>query len=135
MLHENLNAVHPTSSLIGTNHWRILKNPQNGLFKDFWIFGFFKNPQKGFFKGFCGFFKGIFSSVLTEGTQMKLMKRKFRQWWNSNIYQKFLSWSSTLQFFTILWPKPTGMFEIAYSRLCIGKLRKQTTVEKMDRCS
>ena len=34
MLHENLNTAqhHPTSSLIWTNHWKILKNPQNGFF-------------------------------------------------------------------------------------------------------
>ena len=44
---------HPTSSLIRTNHWKILKNPQNG------------------------FSKGIFSSVPTDGAQMKLIKRKF----------------------------------------------------------
>ena len=63
MLHENFNAVHHlTSSLIWTNHRKIsgLKNPQNGLFK------------------------GIFSSVPTDGAQMKLMKLKFGQWWNSN---------------------------------------------------
>ena len=51
MLHANLNVVHHlTSSLIRTNHWKILKNPQNG------------------------FFKSIFSSVATDGAQMKLMK-------------------------------------------------------------
>ena len=34
MLHENLNAAHHlTSSLIWTNHRKILKNPQNGFFK------------------------------------------------------------------------------------------------------
>ena len=72
MLHENLNAAHhSTSSLIRKNHQKILKNPQNGSFK------------------------GIFSSVPTDGTPMKLMKRKFRQWWNCNIYQIFLSLSST----------------------------------------
>ena len=50
MLNENLNAEHHlTSSLIQTNHLRILKNPQNG------------------------FFKGIFSSVPTDDAQMKLM--------------------------------------------------------------
>ena len=86
MLHENLNAAHHlTSSLIQTNHQKILKNPQNG------------------------FFKGIFSSVPTDGAQMKLMKRKFGQWWNSNIYRKFLSRSSTWQFFIIQWPNPTEM--------------------------
>ena len=42
---ENLNTVHYlTGSLIQTNHLRILKNPQNGLFK------------------------GIFSSVSTDGS-------------------------------------------------------------------
>ena len=65
MLHENLNAAkhQSTSSLIWTNHWKILKNPQNGIFK------------------------GIFSSVPTDGAQMKLtlMKWKFGQCWNSNI--------------------------------------------------
>ena len=56
MLHENLSAEHHlTGSLIRTNHWKILKNPQNG------------------------FFKGIFSSVQTDGAQMKLTKRKFGQ--------------------------------------------------------
>ena len=57
-VNENLNTArhHPTSSLIRTNHWKILKNPQNG------------------------FFKGIFSSVPRDGAQMKLMKRKFGQW-------------------------------------------------------
>ena len=56
MLHENLNAEHHlTGSLIRTNHWKILKNPQNG------------------------FFKSIFSLVQTDGAQMKLTKRKFRQ--------------------------------------------------------
>ena len=35
------------------SQWKILKDPQNG------------------------FFKGIFSSVSTDGAQMKLMKRKF----------------------------------------------------------
>ena len=67
MLHENLNAVHHlTSSLILTTHLKILKNPQNG------------------------FFKGVFSLVPTDGAQVKLMKQSFRQWWNSNIYLKFL---------------------------------------------
>ena len=62
-----LNAAHHlTSSLIGTNHLKISKNPQNGFFKVF------------------------FPSVPTDGAQMKLMKRKFRQWWNSNIYQNFI---------------------------------------------
>ena len=56
MLHENLSAEHHlTGSLIRTNHWKILKNPQNG------------------------FFKSIFSLVQTDGAQMKLTKRKFRQ--------------------------------------------------------
>ena len=86
MLHENLNAAHHlTSSLIRTNHVKILKNLQNE------------------------FFKGIFSSVPTDGAQTKLMKRKFGQWWNSNIYQKFLSRSSTWQFFMIQRPNPTEM--------------------------
>ena len=68
MLHENLNAAHHlTSSLNWTNHRKIMKNAQNGFFKD------------------------IFSSVLTDGAQMKRKKRKFGQWWNSNIYRKFLS--------------------------------------------
>ena len=66
MLHDNLNAAHNlTSSLIWTNHWKIMKNPQRG--------------------------RGIFSSVPTDGAQMKRMKQKFGQWWNSNIYLKFLS--------------------------------------------
>ena len=87
MLHENLNAAHhSTSSLIRKNHQKILKNPQNGSFK------------------------GIFSSVPTDGAQMKLMKRKFWQWWNSNIYQNFLSRSSTLEFFIIQWPSRTEIF-------------------------
>ena len=59
MLHENLDAAHQH---VWTNHQKILKNPQNGSFN------------------------GILSSILTDGTQMKLMKQKFRQWWNSNIY-------------------------------------------------
>ena len=75
MLYENLNAAHhPKSSLIQANHQRILKNPQNG------------------------FLKGSLSKlslVPTDGAKMKLMKQKFGQWWNSNIYQKFLSRSST----------------------------------------
>ena len=49
MLHENL-AHHPMSSLIQTNHLRILINTQNG------------------------FFGGIFTSVPTGGAQMKFMK-------------------------------------------------------------
>ena len=66
MLLENLNAAHhQTSSLIRTNHQKILKNLQNGSFR------------------------GIFSSVPTDGAQMKLMERKFGQWWNSNIYRNF----------------------------------------------
>ena len=55
-------AHHLTSSLILTNHKKIFKNLQNGTFKV------------------------IFSAVLTDGAQMKLMKQKFWQWWNSNIY-------------------------------------------------
>ena len=36
MLHDNLNAErHLTSSLIWMNHWKILKNPQNGFLKSF----------------------------------------------------------------------------------------------------
>ena len=66
--------------------WKILKNTQNG------------------------FFKGIFSSVLTDGAQMKLMKQKFSQWWNCNVYRKFLSPSSTWQFFIIQWQNSTEMF-------------------------
>ena len=55
------------------------------------------------------FFKGIFSSVLTDGTQMKPTKWKFRQWWNCNIYRNFLSRSSTWQFFIMQWLNPTEM--------------------------
>ena len=36
--------------------------------------------------------------------------RAVPQWWNSNIYRKFLSRSSTWQFFMIQWPNPTEMF-------------------------
>ena len=86
MLHENLNAAHHlTNSLIRTYHRKILKNLQNG------------------------FFKGVFSSVPTDGAYMKLMKRKFGQWWNNNIYRMFRSRSSTWQFFIIQWPNPTEM--------------------------
>ena len=92
MLHKNLNTArhHPTSSLIRTNHWKILKNPQNG------------------------FFRGIFSSVPTDGAQMKLalVRRKFGQWWNSNICRKFLSRSSTWQFFIIQWPNDSHPLEL-----------------------
>ena len=89
MLHENLNAVpHFTSSLILTNHWKILKTPQDG------------------------FFKGIFSSAPTDGTQKKLIW-KFWQWWKSNIYLKFLFLSSSgpapWQYFIIQWPNLTEM--------------------------
>ena len=90
MLNDDLNAAHHlsdlTSSLILTNHRKILKNLQNG------------------------FFKSIFSSVLTDGVQMKLTKQKFGQWWNCNIYQNFLSLSSTWQFCIIQWLNPTEMF-------------------------
>ena len=41
---------------------------------------------------------------------MKFMKLKFRQWWNSNIYLKFLSQSSTWQFFVIQWQNLSEMF-------------------------
>ena len=36
-------------------------------------------------------------------------KAKFGHWWNSNIYRKFLSRSSTWQFFMIQRPNPTEM--------------------------
>ena len=80
MIYENLNAEHHlTSSLIGTNHWKILKNP------------------------FCGFFKGIFSLVPTPNG-----------WRTDETYegevQKFLSQSSTWQFFIIQWQNPTEMY-------------------------
>ena len=115
MLHENLNAVrHHTSSLIRTNHQKILKNLQNG------------------------FFKGIFSSVPTDGSQMKLMTRKFGQWWNSNIYPKFLEscpYPAHGNFLSFLGRTRQGCFEIADSRLCTGEFRKPTTEEKLDRFS
>ena len=88
----NPNPAHQlTSSLIWTSHQRssqrILKNSQNG---------------------FCGFFKGIFSSVPTDVAYSAILHRwnlrswSLGQWWNGNIYLKFLSLSSTckiLQFY------------------------------------
>ena len=49
-----------------------------------------------------GFFKGIFqvSSVPSDSKQMKLMKLKFGQWWNSYICLKLSPLSSTWQFFS-----------------------------------
>ena len=44
---------------------------------------------------------------------MKLMKQKFGQWWNSNIYlflPKVPVLIHTWQFFIVLWPNPTEMF-------------------------
>ena len=54
-------------------------------------------------------FQGYFLFIPTDGAQIKLMKRKFGQWWNSNIYLKFLSQSSTWQFFMIQLQNPTEM--------------------------
>ena len=69
-----------------------------------------QNLQNGSFKGIFSTVQGDGTTVLADGRQMKLMKRKFGQWWNSNIYQKFLPQSSTWQFFIIQWPNPTEMF-------------------------
>ena len=66
------------------------------------IGGNLENPQNGFTKG-------IFSSVPSDGARMKLMKRKFGQWWNSNTYRTFWSLSSTWQIFTVRWPNPAEM--------------------------
>ena len=68
-------------------------------------------------------------------SQMKLMKLKFEQWWNSNFYLKFLSLSRTWQYLPFSGRTRQGCFEIAYLRLLTGKFSKLTTVEKMDRCS
>ena len=109
MLHENLNAAHHlTSNLIRMNHWKILT---------------WKNPQH---------WQGYLFLCPNGGTQMKLMKRKLGhwQWWSSNIYQKFLSQSSTWQLCIIEWLTSTEMFEIADSRLCAGEFSKQKTSEK-----
>ena len=38
------------------------------------------------------------------------MKSKFWQLWKNNIYQWYLSLLTTLQFFTILWQNPIGIF-------------------------
>ena len=102
MLHENPNALHH-HSLIRTNHKRILKNAQNGIFK------------------------GIFPSVPTDGAQVKLMKRKFGQSWNSNIYRKSLSLSRTWQFLPI---RCEWCLEIADSSPCTGEVRKPTTLSR-----
>ena len=73
-----------------------------------------KNPQNGFFKS-------IFSSVPTDGPQMKFMKRKFGHWWNSNIYRKFLSRSRAHGNFLPFGGRTRpGCFEITDSRLCLS---------------
>ena len=47
----------------------------------------------------------------------KLMNLNFRKLWNSNFSRKFLSLSSTWQFFTIWGQNPTGIcqFKAVYS--------------------
>ena len=84
MLHENLNAAHHrTSSLIQTNHQKNLRRSSKIYRMDLSRVSF------------------LWFRRMVHTAQMKLMKRKFEQWWNSNIYPKFLSLSSTWQVFII----------------------------------
>ena len=72
-------------------------------------------------------YKGIVSSVPTDGAAARrtneTYEAEFRQWWNSNIYQKFLSMSSIWchgDFLPFSGRIQQGCFEIADSRLCTG---------------
>ena len=95
MLHKNLNAAHHlTGSVVWTNHQKNLKKPQHGSFK------------------------GIFSSLLTGGAQMKLMKLKLGLWWNSNIYLKFCPCPAHGKFLSFSCQTRQRYFGIACSRLC-----------------
>ena len=102
---------HLTSSLILTNHRRILKIPQNG------------------------FLQGIFSSVPTvlrtdESYEEEVLVVVEQQY-------MFLSRSSTLQFFTLLWLNlnPTGMFWDCLFKAMYGQIPQADNSGKMDSAS
>ena len=61
--------------------------------------------------------------------------------WNiSRVYRKEFRRAPAFKFGTVRipdgdgWPNPIGIFEIAFSPLCTGRIHEPTTVEKIDRC-